>query len=210
MKPSVESDPLLLRIGERLRAVHGCHAAILYGSRARGEATDTSDYDVLGARDSGPSLRDAELLDGKYLDAFVHPRQKLERPDATLLHIRNGIVLFEQDGLGTRFLAALDALFERGPSPLPADEIQALRVWARKSLERVRAGGILGNLRRMELVPRLLEDWFTTRGRWYLGPKASLRWMAENMPELHAAFEAALHPSAPIEAIERLVQLTEY
>ena len=210
MKPSVENDPLLLKLCERLRAEHGCHTVILYGSRARGEETATSDYDLLGARDSGASVRDARLFDGKYLDAFIHPRSKLEQPDATLLHIRKGIVLFEQDGLGSRFLAALDALFEKGPTPLPADEIQALRVWARKSLERVRAGGPLGHLRRMELVPRLLEDVFTTRQQWYPGPKASLRWLAENRPELHAAFLAALEPNASFDDLERLVELSEY
>ncbi len=206
---SVDTDPLLKKLSEHLRAEHGCHTVILYGSRARGEATATSDYDLLGARDAGPSIRDARIVDGFYLDAFIHPRSKLENPDATFLHLRGGIVLFESDHVGTRFLAALDTIFEKGPVPLPADEVNALRVWARKSLERIRAGGILGNLRRAELLSRLLEDYFTTRTLWYRGPKASLRWLAEHQPKVYAAFDSALEPGASVEALEHLVDLVE-
>jgi predicted nucleotidyltransferase len=42
-----------------MQALYGCHTVILYGSRARGDATAESDYDVLGVRDSGEAIRDA-------------------------------------------------------------------------------------------------------------------------------------------------------
>ena len=32
---------------------HGCHTVILYGSMARGDATECSDVDVLGIRETG-------------------------------------------------------------------------------------------------------------------------------------------------------------
>ena len=46
-------DPVLQQIIDELRATHGCHTFILYGSRARGDFTPSSDYDILGIRPSG-------------------------------------------------------------------------------------------------------------------------------------------------------------
>jgi hypothetical protein len=73
------ADPLLEVISEDLRAQHGCHTVILYGSRARGDATATSDYDVLGVKESGDSFRDARLWNGVYLDIFIHPSKRSSR-----------------------------------------------------------------------------------------------------------------------------------
>jgi hypothetical protein len=71
---------------------------------------------------------------------------------------------------------------------------------------RIKRGDLEGHYRRAWLLTSLLEDWFLLRTRWYRGPKESLRWLAENEPETHAAFAAALAPGAPIEAIESLVE----
>ena len=52
---------ILEAITQELCDQHGCHTVILYGSRARGDATEASDYDILGIRDSGVSFRDARF-----------------------------------------------------------------------------------------------------------------------------------------------------
>jgi hypothetical protein len=44
-----------------------------------------------------------------------------------MVHIKDGIVLFQKDDLGTRFLERLRAIDAAGPKQLPPDEIQALR-----------------------------------------------------------------------------------
>ena len=64
----------LAEIVQTLTVGHGCHAVILYGSRARGDFQPTSDWDVAGIREAGATapLRVARALYGAWLDAFVY------------------------------------------------------------------------------------------------------------------------------------------
>ena len=198
-------DTIVKELHER----HGCHTAILYGSQARGDANEVSDYDIIGIRQSGNPFRDARLWDGLYLDIFIYPESTLAEPTEQFLYLREGKILFQKDDFGTRLLSRLEAIYRAGPKKLRKDEIEALRVWHQKALARIRLGGIQGNLRRAELLPALLEHLFTTRGEWYCGFKAAFQWLNENRPEVYAAFDAALQPSAPLASIERLVTLVD-
>ena len=202
----MQADPNLDIIVNELRHKQGCHTAILYGSRARGEETSSSDYDILGIRDLGDVVRDARLWNGVYLDIFIYPESKLQSPDETMLHMRGGKILFQKGGLGTHFLSRLDEIYLAGPKKLAHDEVQARKVWARKMLDRAKAGDTEGNFRRAWLVTALLEDHFAVCGEWYRGPKESLKWLQENRPALYQHFEAALVPGASLAAIEALVR----
>ena len=203
----MRSDPLLDEIIAILKVEHHCHTVILYGSRARGEETSASDYDVVGVKEeSGPVLRDSRFHKDMYFDLFVYPQDQFN-PTKELLHMRDGVVLIEKEGVGKQFLRGLQELDKAGPERMPDDQLRALQVWTSKSLARIKAGGIDGSFRRMEFVPALLEQYFTTRNEWYLGPKASLRWLNIHEPELYLAFEAAVHPSATLEDFQRLVTL---
>jgi len=200
----VPPDPLLTRFVEILRAEHGCHTVILYGSRARGDAGPESDYDLLGVRAEGGSVRDARWVEGAYLDAFIHPESKVEGAGAELLHVRGGVVLCEKDGIGARLFARLDEVYAKGPPALPADEAAARRAWARKMVGRARRGDLEGHYRRVWLLTSLLEDYFLLRGLWYPGPKHALAWLEANAPDVHGAFAGALDPGADLDAVERL------
>jgi predicted nucleotidyltransferase len=202
----MNKDPLLELIVAELQEKHSCHTVILYGSRARGEETSTSDYDILGIKESGDVFRDARLWKGVYLDIFIYPELKTESPDESLLHIRNGKILIQKGDLATRLFSRLKEIDQAGPKKLPADEIQARRVWVGKMLNRAKAGDIEGNYRRAWLLFDLLEDYFVTRGEWYRGPKESLKWLQVHQPDLYRKYDEALQPGAPIAAIEELVR----
>ena len=201
----MRSDPNLHLIIEDLRKKQGCHTAILYGSRARGDETLASDYDILGIRDSGDVVRDARLLNGFYLDIFIYSESKILSPDETMLHMRGGRILFQKAELATTFLSRLDEIHSAGPKKHPPDEVEARRVWSKKMLDRAKIGNIEGNFRRAWLVTALLEDHFALRGEWYRGPKESLKWLQSNRPQLYKCFELALKPGASLSVIEELV-----
>jgi predicted nucleotidyltransferase len=202
-----ESSDLVVRFVDLLRREHGCHTVILYGSRARGDAGVESDYDLIGFRADGPSVRDARWIFGAYLDAFVYPESKVDETGSELLQVRGGAVLCEERGVGARLLARLEAVHAAGPAPLPADEALAIRSWAHKMVRRAARGDLEGHYRHTWLLKSLLEDYFALRGLWFQGPKAAFAWLAANAPEVHRAFAEALTPGARLDALARLAEL---
>jgi predicted nucleotidyltransferase len=202
-----ESRAVIDEIAEILRAAHGCHAAIVYGSHARGDATSESDYDVAGFGEVDKEKRIAGKWRGAYVDLFIHPTAKLASPDASSVYLRGGTVLFEREDEATRFLQELGSLYARGPATLTSEEITLRRRWAWKMLDRIARDDTEAHYRRTWLLMVLLEDWFQLRGRWYEGPKASLAWLAAQDAQTHSAFAQALQPGSSTRDVERLVQV---
>jgi len=194
-------------IAVRLREQHQCHTAIVYGSRARGDAGPASDYDVAGFADRTTVERITGGWRSGYLDLFVYPESKLTSPAADMLHLRGGKVLFQKERAGDEFLAALDALYAAGPDALPESELTARRHWAWKMLDRARLADAEGNYRRAWLLTALLEDYFHLRTLWYEGSKRSLAFLASSEPHVYAKFEAALRPGAGLDQVAELVEI---
>lgn len=193
-------------IAVALRERHGCHTAILYGSHASGDSNSDSDYDVAGFAGSPAARRIAGRWRDSYLDLFIYPDSKLSAPSPELIHLRDGLILFEQQGAATSFLKALDEMYLRGPEPLGPDEVRVRRRWAWKMVDRARRQDLEGSFRRSWLETELLEDYFRVRQMWYLGPKKSFAYLRSNAPTVYAAFERALRPDADIEALAHLVE----
>lgn len=199
-------DKLLQDLCTELARDFGAHTILLYGSRADGTESEFSDYDVAAFADVPVSKRDTRVVDGKFLDVFVHPEAILRNPTKEHLTLGVSKILMQRDAEAGQFLAPLDVIFRTGPEPLPADEIDARRTWARKMALRMRRSDIEGNFRRVWLLTALLEDYFVLRAMWYQGPKKSFQWLQASDFETYAAFEEALKPASPFEAIDRLVE----
>ncbi|MGE0213625.1 MAG: hypothetical protein AB7S41_18205 [Parvibaculaceae bacterium] len=196
-------DRVLPRLVADLRDAHGCHTLILYGSRARGDATPVSDYDLIGFREGrAATIHDARRIGGVWLDAFLCP--DTTRP-GTLMRVRGGRVLFQRDGFGDALLARLERFHARGPKRLTPSEIESRTAWARKMLERMARGDAEANYRRAWLLTALLEDYFAIRGLWFEGPKLALAWLRHNAPDTFRRFDRALRPRAEAATIEALV-----
>jgi predicted nucleotidyltransferase len=195
---------MLQYVVDFLHTQHACHTVILYGSRARGDATPESDYDALGVRDDGDKVRAAFEHAGAYIDLFVYPKVQLEQVD-NFLHVRGGRILVQQGDLATRLLSAVEARYQQGPEPMAKDEAVARRVWWGKMVQRARKGDLEGDYRRVWLLTSLLEDVCLLRGWWYRGPKESFRCLEEQDPPLCAAFKTALAPQATLDDVATLV-----
>ncbi len=194
------------RIGE-LAHEHGMHTVVLYGSRARGDATAESDVDVAGFADVATTTRDARPWHGVFLDAFVYPTAQTESNEPDMLKLLGGRVLLDERGLARPMLARLEALGRAGPPPLAADEAQMRRVWYAKTLARITRGDAEAHYRQHWLLYSLLEDHFALRGAWYRGPKVALAHLREHEPATFAAFARALAPGAPYPALAELVAI---
>jgi predicted nucleotidyltransferase len=204
------SDPILQRLLDILARDHGCHTIILYGSRSRGEATAESDYDLLGIRADGEDTRDARLVDGVFLDAFIKSVKSIEQGVHSLLHVRSGIALRDPLGLGARLLSDVAKILELPPPEVPQSEIEARRTWCTKMLGRISrasADDVEAHYRRHWLLVELLELYFVLRRKHYLGSKESFRWLEQNDEDACRAFSAALFPGASVRDIKRLVEV---
>jgi predicted nucleotidyltransferase len=195
------------RLALDVLTAHDCHTVILYGSRARGDATPRSDVDLLCVRDEGPSLRDARVVEGLYLDAFVYGEAALATIDPALLRVRGGVVIRERQGYGARLLEQIEALYQRGPLPVPEDERRALTVWARKMLDRIAGrSDVERDYRRMFLLVRALEDYFGLRNIWYGGEKEALAWLRQHDGQAYALFERAGRSDAAEDEVGALIE----
>lgn len=200
---------ILEAITKELQTKHHCHTVILYGSRALGLESESSDFDILGVRESGAAERDARMFNAEYLDAWIHSEAELDPLPADLIRLRHGRVLAQKNDCGTRLIARAAELFTKGPKPLAAWETELIRSWTVKTISRVARGGpedIEANYRRASLLTQLLEDFFKLRGKWFLGPKESFEWLRKNDPMSYALFERALAPDAGRGALRALAE----
>jgi len=186
--------------------LHGCHSVILYGSRARGTANESSDWDVVGIRKSGASQRVARDFHGAWLDAFVHPESHFDALDEGALRLLGGRVVVDRNGFAAALLKRIAAFEAKGPPAMAPDEEEMLRVWHSKMLARIARGDLEAKYRRAWLLFESLEGYFKLRRRWYRGPKESFPWLAEHDPETHDAFARALEPEATMDELRALVE----
>ena len=183
----------------------GCHTAILYGSRARGDWDVASDIDVVAFRDAGEAGHVAHRWQDLFLDLFLYPTSTTPVPDWRRFH--GGRVLFQRGSDGDDVLSAVEGMLAVGPERLGADEIRTRRLWAEKMLTRAEKGDPEGNYRRHWLLMALLEDYFPLRGQWYHGPKRSLALLQREKLQDFTVLCRAFEPSASIADVRAAVTL---
>jgi uncharacterized protein len=204
----MNEEQALAEIVQTLTVDHGCHAVILYGSRARGDFQSTSDWDVAGICEAGATvpLRVARAFHGAWLDAFVYAEAAFAVADPELLRFLPSRILVDERGFAKSLLERLATLDQQGPPPLPEGEDEMVRVWYAKMLLRIARGDLESKYRQVEMLFQALDNYFKLRRLWYRGPKAGLPWLATHDPETYAAFARALEPHASLEDLRALVQ----
>ena len=200
------SDALLLKITDDIKRQYGCHTVILYGSRARGDVTDTSDYDIIAIRENGEFQRDCKLINGFYLDAFIYSEESIKQIDDSLIRIKDGKVICQKDSIGDLLLKTINDRFIQGAPKTPDWEKNEISVWARKMLNRAKKDDIEGSFRRHWLLHDLLECYFKMRDIWFLGSKESFDWLKNNDAATYFAFKVALKFNSNNSEIEELIE----
>jgi hypothetical protein len=155
-------------------------------------------------------VRDCRLFQGHYLDAFIYPEAQIEDQIDSLLRIKDGIVLYEENGYGTWLLDEVRKIYQKGPEKTPDFEKEEITVWLDKMLNRARVGDVEGNFRRHWLLHDLLECYFKLRDKWYLGPKESFQWLKINDKLAFNAFEKALLPNSDLANIQELIRVVTH
>jgi hypothetical protein len=189
---------------------HGAHTVLLYGSRARGDATSASDVDLIAIRQAGGAQRDVTPWRGLALDVHVFDEAGLaDLVKERTPNLVDARVLVDQGGTGARLLDQVRARLAT-PPPSPSEgEWAALWAWGDKMRGRVRAADpTLAALHRATLLVEAPGAWAEVRGRWFFGAKAMLgRWVKDD-PAFLEAYRAAARPVADLAVLDRLLALT--
>ena len=126
---SFEIDSVLKTIIDELKTKYHCHTIILYGSRARGDHTSTSDYDVAGISSTKEQKRIARFDEEYhvYHDLFIYPEDNFASLTEEHLKMADGIVVVDKDDFGKNLLLKLQQMMDK-PEPIAPDEIQVRKV----------------------------------------------------------------------------------
>lgn len=201
-------DTHLEKIIRHLKLKYKCHSILLYGSRARGDATKHSDYDVMGISSTQKKLhRIAKKENGVYWDVWVYPESKLKQIDESLLYMKNAIVLYEKNGQANKLITKINKLKGKGPKRLLKWERELKISWINKSFARAAVGDEEGNMRRYWILVGLLEDYFLLRGKWYLGSKESFAWLKKNEKKTYLLFCKVFQKPFNNKNLNKLIQI---
>jgi predicted nucleotidyltransferase len=204
MTPS--QDPLLPHIEHHIRTTYGAHTIILYGSRARGEAKDNSDYDIIAFRGLGtPEESKYDLFKGASLDIHFYPDEVLKDmyPSMVLGFVKGNVILCQKDHFGDQFIQHFKKIYDRGfnlPDSLKQQVVDEIKTTFLKI-----DNTLAGYYYQYRLLSSLLGHYFTLRNFYYLGPRESFAWLKKNDLSTYYAFEKALKPGASLNSIKQLV-----
>ncbi|CAM3829780.1 nucleotidyltransferase domain-containing protein [Parendozoicomonas haliclonae] len=185
------------------------HTIIVYGSRARGDFTETSDLDIACFTDHSPKLTDARLWQGIYLDAWIYHTDSMAKNEQSTLPLEylrfaDGYCVQDQQGKGQVFLDQVKARLAEGPKCLSENEKAHTVEWIGKMLNRAAQDDIEGNYRQVWLQFELLEIYFQLRDLWYFGPKKSFVWLQDNDPLAYQLFKAGYESPADSSKLKTL------
>lgn len=183
------------------------HTVIVYGSRARGDATDESDVDIACFLDSPTVSEDFRDMNGIFLDAWIHPTESMKNPN-NFVKMGEAFCAVDKLGLGSQLLQQINIKIKDGPIPLTEKEKFNIIELRLKILKRAGKGDVEGNHRRSWLQHALLETYFILRDKWFLGAKSSLSWLKVNDDIAFELFERAYQFPDDYEALKKLTHYT--
>ncbi|WP_461534925.1 nucleotidyltransferase domain-containing protein [Spongorhabdus nitratireducens] len=182
------------------------HTVIVYGSRARGDATPGSDIDIICFVDAPEVTKDARLFNGVFLDAWIYSTDAMKPDEPEFLRLGDGICVRDIRGAGLPFLDAIQHRISQGPDPLSDEDKQHTREWVMKMMARAGQDDIEAHYRNSWLQFELLPIYFQLRDLWYFGPKKGLAWLKDNDLDGYQLFESACANPRSKQDLDRLVR----
>lgn len=161
-----------------------CHAAFLAGSVVRGDATSTSDLDIVVVIDHPEApFRESLLFEGWPVEIFVHTSESVRRYFASDAERRmpslpvmvvEGAVLVNQAGAADALRAEAQTLLAAGPAPLDAQALTNQRYFVTDLLDDFEGSAVHAEsfFIAAELAVRAIDLWlglhqqWTGRGKW--------------------------------------------
>jgi predicted nucleotidyltransferase len=192
------------RIIRFLKEKYQFHSAILYGSRAGNDFRSNSDYDILCVKNGGERIREIIEFENLVIDLIIEDENMLVTPQP-LVYLWQAKIMVDDKGFAK---ALVDTTLKKLAEPPPL--LSEARIVQRKKqisdiLFYVQQNNALGDYRKHDLFPKLLNFYHAIRNIWDLGDKYAFERMEINDPESFYFFRRAMASDALFSEIEALV-----
>lgn len=216
-REAILSDQRIPEIISYLKDKYGADTVILFGSRARGKATEKSDYDLIVFIKNGEKREINEVYQKAHLQIFLQPHSYDEE---ALLSYPSGIceeatILIQKQQSGEEFLRRLEEAYQSNSKTDSSDSKDSDDIALTRqnsvnllitNLKRSSSGDIRENYYRHKYLMIALNKYFTIRKLPSdKGASKSLEWIQENDPLTYVAFEKAYRPDASIHNLHHLL-----
>ncbi len=199
-------DNLLKNSVAYLQKVYKPHTIIVYGSRATGDATSTSDIDIACFCDKPMTSKDARLIGGMDLDAWIYATEAMNASSREFFKLIDGYSVLDEQKLWLPFHHKIAAQIAKGPNAISNEDRSHKIQWIAKMLKRVQQNDVEALYRKNWLAFDLLETYFEFRNEWYFGPKKSFQWLEIHDPEVLCLFKAVYAQPDNLHALNKLAK----
>lgn len=182
------------KIIEYIKSRYDPLSLIVYGSFADGSNNEHSDFDALAVIKEGEKYHDVSFVGDIQLDLFVYPVSyfKNDFDCAEILQIFDGKIVFDSEDTGKKLKEMVKGYLESLPYKKTPEENREQVEWCKKMLLRAKRGDTEGLFRWHWLLTESLEIYFDLLGKMYFGPKKSIGYMKQHLPEAFEKYNAAL------------------
>lgn len=178
---------------EYLKKTYFPNAIIVYGSFANRTNDENSDFDALLVADKVTKEHDSSFVENIQLDVHIFSTEDIEKAKDLdrFIQVFDGDIVLDEKGTAKKLKERVINFIEEN-SKISDEEKWHLKSWCLKMLKRTKRNDIEGMYRWHWLLFDSLEIYSKMRGRFYFGPKKTLRWIEENDAEGYALVSEAL------------------
>ena len=152
---------------------------LVYGSFARGDWDEYSDFDCMIIVDEKSVKHDDTVIEGVQLDCFVFTAEETAEEDPELfLPAYDAEILFD-DGIGEQLQERVRRYVQEQKT-IDADEKAFIISWIRKTMKRMQKDDDEGNYRAIAFLWESLTDYCLLRDLFYFGSKTTIQYLLTN------------------------------
>jgi hypothetical protein len=169
-------DTYLNKIRNYLLEKYAPEAIFLHGSRVRGDAADTSDYDIVMITSDANDIFSHDF-EGMMLDIAAYPL------NTHILEVGNKVpnwplkILHDTNDIGKRIYEETELAYKNGPTLLSEQEWKNRINYTERLIDKIKARGNNVSIRRYYLSDfymRAVRYWFEKKNRWTVSPYRAL------------------------------------
>jgi len=178
------------RLIEYLEHTYSPRAVLVYGSYARGDNDEYSDFDCMLIADEKIIPHDDSVVDGVRLDCFIFTPDETADGELDAFLTAYDAEIVRDDGTAANLKARVRSYVDGYAAD--EDEKRLVKGWIAKTVERMKKDDEEGAYRGILLLSESLSDYCLLRDIFYFGSKQTISRLKNEDAEGYRLFRAAV------------------